>query len=737
MIIKKILLILAILASPLVMWRGAGGEATLFAQNISITSFEYVQNDMTAMQHGTSVTDHNGERCALIKVSTLQKGFTFDLGSSLGVVKTVDHPETNEIWLYVPVGARRISVFHPTLGEVRDYSIPCNIEPGRTYLMKLKTANVTVIVEEQATSQYVVFQVQPTTAIVEINGDMLDVASDGTAMKYMPFGSYSYNVQAANYHPEAGTIEVNDPVNKQVINVNLKPAFGWIEVTGNASLDGAVVYIDNQLIGNVPVKSGILASGPHTVKIARSMYSPFSQQVTVSDNETTTLSPSLSADFANLTFSVGGNAEIWINGEKKGNGTWTGALGTGEYKVESKLASHRTSTKSLSVSPAQTGQTITLDPPTPIYGKINVAVSPAMADIYLDGEKKGQTPMILQNVLIGQHNIKVSKSGYGDYNTTVSVQEAQTADVSTRLADATNVSLNITPLTASLTIDGQNYSSTQGIYSLAFGSHTITMSAEGYKPFSRTIEVAQGGSNSFSLAMEALLEDKTYRVKGVSFTMIAVKGGTFRMGATSEQGSDAESDETPVHQVTLSDFKIGETEVTQALWKAVKGSNPSYYSGDNLPVERVSWDDCQTFIRKLNSLTGQTFRLPTEAEWEYAARGGNKSRGYKYSGSNTIDDVAWYYSNSSSETHAVKTKQPNELGIYDMSGNVWEWCSDWYGSYSSSSQTNPTGASSGSLRVFRGGSWDCLARHCRSSYRRSSAPDDRYFSLGLRLVLSE
>ena len=217
--------------------------------------------------------------------------------------------------------------------------------------------------------------------------------------------------------------------------------------------------------------------------------------------------------------------------------------------------------------------------------------------------------------------------------------------------------------------------------------------------------------------------------------MVRVDGGTFTMGATSEQGSDAERDEKPAHQVTLSTYSIGETEVTQALWKAVMGSNPSNFKGDNLPVEEVSWEDCQKFISKLNTATGKRFRLPTEAEWEYAARGGSKSRGYKYSGSNTIGDVAWYHYNSGSKTHNVKTKQPNELGLYDMSGNVWEWCQDWCGSYSSGSKTNPTGPSSGSGRVYRGGSWYGYARDCRSSYRYYYTPSYRYRDLGLRLAL--
>ena len=242
--------------------------------------------------------------------------------------------------------------------------------------------------------------------------------------------------------------------------------------------------------------------------------------------------------------------------------------------------------------------------------------------------------------------------------------------------------------------------------------------------------------------------------------MIFVEGGTFTMGATSEQGCDYKSDELPTHQVTLNDYYIGKYEVTQQLWEYVMkysgtcadgssmgayasdvwlGTNPSLSSGEGnyYPAYFVSWEDIvNIFIPRLNRITGKTFRLPTEAEWEYAARGGNKSQGYKYSGSNTIDNVAWHTSNSLSKTHQVGTKAPNELGIYDMSGNVWEWCRDWYGSYSSLAQTNPTGPSSGSYHVPRGGSWGSFAQYCRVSYRDLSAPDYRYNSLGFRLVCS-
>ena len=234
---------------------------------------------------------------------------------------------------------------------------------------------------------------------------------------------------------------------------------------------------------------------------------------------------------------------------------------------------------------------------------------------------------------------------------------------------------------------------------------------------------------------KASYSNGTLTVNGIKYNMVWVEGGTFRMGATSEQGSDARGDEKPVHSVTLSGYYIGKTEVTQALWEAVMGSNPSYFEGDDLPVEHVSWDDGQEFIRKLNSLTGEHFRLSTEAEWEFASRGGNNSRGYKHSGSNYIDNVAWNWDNSEFSTHPVATKLPNELGIYDMTGNVWEWCSDWYGKYSSGALTNPKGPYDGSDRVIRGGSWGNGASTCRSSFRSQASHGYRSDYLGLRLSL--
>ena len=220
------------------------------------------------------------------------------------------------------------------------------------------------------------------------------------------------------------------------------------------------------------------------------------------------------------------------------------------------------------------------------------------------------------------------------------------------------------------------------------------------------------------------------KVKGVEYPMVFVEGGTFMMGSASKE---AYEEEKPVHQVTLSSYSIGKYEVTQDLWEAVMGSNPSRFKGARKPVERVSWDDCQDFIQKLNNLTGKNFKLPTEAQWEYAARGGKKSKGYKYSGSDNIENVAW--SPGVLRTHKVGTKDPNELGLYDMSGNVYEWCSDWYGRYGKTSETNPIGPTSGSDRVRRGGCWDSGSNACRVSSRTSQSPEFRVGYIGFRLCL--
>lgn len=232
------------------------------------------------------------------------------------------------------------------------------------------------------------------------------------------------------------------------------------------------------------------------------------------------------------------------------------------------------------------------------------------------------------------------------------------------------------------------------------------------------------------------IDDGIYEVNGVQFKMIPIKAGTFMMGSEkSEPGSY--TFEKPRHEVTLTkDYMIGETEVTQELWSAVMNSNPSIFKGDlKRPVEHITWDECYEFITILNELTGMQFRLPTEAEWEYAALGGEKTHNYMFPGSSVVTEVAWCKSNSEDITHPVSQLLPNELGIYDMAGNVSEWCFDWYSQYPSISVVDPIGPENGTNKMYRGGNYNVYAKDCRTHFRYCMVYGNRYSYIGLRLAL--
>ena len=433
--------------------------------------------------------------------------------------------------------------------------------------------------------------------------------------------------------------------------------------------------------------SAMLAYGSHTYKVEAGGYISKSGSFTIGKGDMTPISVSLVSALATLNVSCPTPAvSLYVDKKSVGSLPWNGNLKEGMHLLEVRKDGYRSQQKTIQLAQQQKLD-VAFDALSAIQGNLSVNFKPFGSDVYVDGVKVGQSPRVFNGVLVGNHNVEIRKSGYSTSRQTVMISEGQTASI----------------------------------------SGSLTSSAS-----SSNANVLSSGSSSLS--------DNTLTIpvkNGINIEMVKVEAGSFNMGATPEMKSPYEV-EKPVHRVTLTNnYYIGKYEVTQALWQAVMGSNPSHFKGDALPVEQVSWKDCQKFITKLNRLTGKNFRLPTEAEWEYAARGGNKSRGYRYSGSNTIDDVAWYENDALSQTHPVGTKQPNELEIYDMTGNVMEWCQDWYGSYSSSPQVNPTGAASGSYRVVRGGGWSDSARDCRTSDRDFISPGGRSSDLGLRLVLSE
>ena len=516
----------------------------------------------------------------------------------------------------------------------------------------------------------------------------LKVMHEDYAPLYIDFGNYpeqrlegggTYVLILAGSKSDVNNNPTSQQAQGNFLIMNVTPTSSQVSIDNGISTatdsDGSFkVYLDN---------------GSHSYRVeAGNAYSPVTGTIEMK-GERITLPVTLKSVKATLAVNTTtSGSKIYVNEDYKGTDQWQGELSPGTYLVEARKDGCRSASTTVTLAKQQT-ETVTLPALQQLFGSLMVDYEPVDADVYLDNRLLGKSPNVFTNIQTGKHSIKISKAGYADYSGSVTIEENRQASVRGSLSKSSSISGTVVPIT----------------------------------------------------------------VNGVTFNMIRVDGGTFTMGATSEMTNPLDG-EKPTHQVTLSSYYIGETEVTQSLWQAVMGSNPSKFKGDNLPVEQVSWSDCQDFIKKLNEMTGKSFRLPTEAEWEFAARGGNKSRHTQYSGSSNIDEVAWYWQNSGDKyltgdwdmdkieknncrTHPVKTKKSNELGIYDMSGNVWEWCQDYYGSYSSTSQTNPTGPDSGTYRVVRGGSWSSVAGYCRSSNRSCRTPGSSHDYLGLRLVLSE
>ena len=649
----------------------------LQAQELAVQSFMLAETDLTANTPGTMVQDQNGNVCALIKVETTQKGFTFDVGV-LGVMSVVEQPA--EIWVYVPFGIRKITIQHPQLGMLRDYQIPCAIEKGRTYIMKLTAGNVRTIVEHAVTRQFLYVELDPADAILEINGK-IKPTDGGVYQELMPFGKYTYKAYCQNYHDLTGIVEISDPANTYNLNLKLRAAFGHLSVpaTSQSDLAGASVYVDDKYVGQAPISNIQLSSGSHSIRIIKEMYEAYNATFTISDEENKRITPTLVPDFAEVTLKTGPGADIYINGELKGRASWKGRLASGSYMFESRQQGHVPYQMPFDITNLDNGKTITIETPTPIYGSLVISTTPAKAKISINGEYIGESPKFISNQIIGKYTVTAEKEGYEKQTRTVEVTEASEVDLSFEL---------------------------------------------------KKITVSQPMSNT---ANTMASQPYVLKVKNVEYPMVFVEGGTFKMGSYE---SDADADER-IHTVTLTDYCIGKYEVTQELWEAVTGKNPSYDKGPRKPVENVSWNDIQEFIQRLNELTGKKFRLPSEAQWEFAARGGKKSKGYKYSGENTLRMVAWYSENSLNKSHDVGTKLPNELGICDMSGNVCELCSDYYGEYVYTGKPDPEGPSSGSYRVCRGGSWFHSAVTCRVSDRNNRTPGFKGNNLGFRLCLDE
>lgn len=696
------------------------------SRSMSVESFTPLPNDNSARIDEPKMNPDGDKKCAIIKVVTRYKGFTFSTGT-YDVIDTSQR--TGEIWVWVQPGVKYFTIKHQELGVMRNYAFPCAIEAACVYELRLTTAEMKILIDEGPQSGYFIVKSDPTGADVYVTEGGVEewVGTTPFNKQYNLGASFQYRVAKPLYHDEVGMVEITGAQNE--VNAALRPAFGSISVTSTPT--GATVFLDNEPSprGVTPLVINEVASGSHRLAVRKEMYGQKVQNAVVTDGATSNVAIMLNPNFARVTVNTFADAQILVDGAVKGKGSYSWNQSEGVCEVATRLAGYRDGKRTLQVVAGQ-DQIVQLNP-SPMYGRLNINSEPMDAEIWIDGRQYGTTPNIISNLLATEHSVTLRKNGCADFATRVTIEESKEATVVGKLETGKSVTIS-TGSADDIYVDDTKVGVSPLTATLAFGTHNIYAMRAGKKSESKTINISTGYSDT-NIQL-SFVSNREFNVKGVKFTMIAVEGGSFTMGGTSEQGRDAWENERPTHNVTLDSYLIGQTEVTQELWKAVMGTNPSYFTGYNLPVEQVSWNDCQEFIKKLNSITGENFRLPTEAEWEYAARGGQKSKGYKYSGSNNIDNVAWYDDNSSNKTHAVATKQPNELGIYDMSGNVWEWCSDWYGDYGSEPQINPTGPVHGSYRVCRGGSWYYRAGICRVSFRYYCTPVGRNSDLGLRLA---
>lgn len=652
------------------------GIAEAQESKFQVAEFYQDLQDLTAQEENRD--DGDGSLYAVIKVTSDNEDddlsqFTFDFN----YLKCIKEMRDGELWIFVQRNAKNVTIRREGYRPIK-YSLTETIKAGKTYRMKLS-------VKERVKQQRILqFKVTPANenAIVKVKkeGSNEDyqlwgtVDSQGSIDRLLVTGEYLYEILADSYKTVFGKVTLTNGSSNYVENVSLIPNFGYLEIADEYGIVGAEVYINNRKVGTVPYKSGRMeCRNDYQLMISMGeLYKTYDSTIEIRQGETTKISPRLQSNSAEITIKVQDEAEIFINGTSKDKGSWTGRLRVGLHNVECRLPNHVSSQKQIEVR-KDVSETHVIDKPAPIEGSLYVKSNPLGAKIILDGKPLDvTTPTMIEHVMIGSHKVNIMLDKYNREIVDINVNKDEIATVDVKLSD---------------------------------------------------VKV-----------------ERTFTVGGVMFKMKLVEAGTFQMGGTEYDW------EQPIHSVTITkNYYIGETEVTQALWKAVTGNSPTtdgsawtttYGLGDNYPAYNISYEDVQKFITKLNSMTGETFRMPTEAEWEFAARGGNKSKGYTYSGSNTIGYVAWYTSNSS-KTNIVKTKAANELGIYDMSGNVWEWCSDWYSSsyYSSSPQNDPTGPTTGTGLVLRGGGWVNLASFCRCAYRSNNAPSNRSFNFGFRLAL--
>ena len=379
--------------------------------------------------------DFKERQCAVFRIATqnitpsLREGFHFesDYGSNVVDRQIVG----GEIWLWVSPGIKTLKIYHSRLGNIELHTANYGVTVQSLYTYKIVMRGTMTVDPNEITQQFLVFKVSPKDAVVTVNGSPWPVV-DGVAQKRVDFGRYEYRIEAEDYHSEEGTVTVDDPESKVVVEKSLKPAFGYLKLEGdNGILSQSSIHIDNANGADAVRTAKRVSSGQHRVRVVHPKYKPFDQTVTVSDGEVSTVTVDLNANYSTVTLTVDADAEIWVNGQKKGVRTWTGDLEAGSYTFECRMESHKPSIRQMTVSENMTGQTIVLESPTPLTGVLVVSTTP-MANLYIDGKSAGETP-IQTTLTVGKHSLRMEKKGYQPLTKTVTIEENKTLEVEEQL----------------------------------------------------------------------------------------------------------------------------------------------------------------------------------------------------------------------------------------------------------------------------------------------------------------
>ena len=576
----------------------------------------------------------------------------------------------------------------------------------------------------------VMIRVEPSGAEVKIDGKPADISG---SLK-LSISEHSIEIVKSGY------VTIRDKFTVSQDNIFFeytleKPKLCVVEVTTDPS--GAEVSIDGvKLNGTTPV-SDFYNSGRYPLRITRDKYLPVEESVFIDQSKAkNTFSYRLESNTGTIIISCEPevNLDVVLNGKSAGKTPLTlREQDVGDYTV---LGSHEYYTaESINFTLQRSATYRAIMKAEENFAILTVNTTPG-ATVYLNNQKLTS----LQNLRLTPQTarLRAEKPKCKTVETSLILKRGARESVDLYLDEQTGtIAISVDPPNASIELNGdagEHYTSTgtKIFENIPVGSYELEVSLKGYKTDKRTLRLR---------ADETLRERVTLEEGGggegplPGMVFVDIPGGSFMMGSPSNE-SNRESDENQ-HRVTLSGYQMMTTEVTQGMWKAIMGNNPSNWKGDNLPVEQVSWNDCQEFIKKLNQRDpGKNYRLPTESEWEYACRAGTTTRFYSGDRDSDLDRVGLYDGNSGRKTHPVGQKQPNAWGLYDMHGNVWEWCQDRYGNYPSGSVTDPPGPSSGSNRVGRGGGWYYDAGYCRSAFRSFDDPSSRYSALGFRLARS-